>query len=513
MRLCYSRLDVDPEEEGGGEHLNENGVILAQQRPKRRLSATMTEAERSQSYVGVLPEYARDPEVQKLADTEFKDKLVPMGLCSGPAVKWARWAVAAMWLSLPVVGCTALKFSRCTTKGERMAVVPVWCWVFWIPSFIFSFFVEVKCLRWTSIPYIQVVSHYRLFGTKVSFNTWLMVTLFISSLQRVDLATDGFFTATVVANPYCKGEGFDKVWKIVMQQSALHRFHLEDHIAFDAIAVFSFFVMFCQVLYAILMTTPRCGSSVDYVIGTKRADGEKANVQFTNMVGEHMNLGDALHILGEPIGMMAITKQKPIFPQKKASLLLKGDVTEDCRKRALSFAKNTLTQGIALLGCVAFLENSIQINLQVSYFAMRRAVSHDSLWQWHWMSGLASIFLSLIMSGEKMVVAWEFIKFADKVIQKIDALPQEEAPAEEEENPDMGRARSEFHHADNWSQEREVAIIRRYNTILKFFTGLLVLLVVYAMCKCVAIFACKDSLLNLTGCVDLGELSHAGRHK
>lgn len=470
-------------------------------------TAKAIEAAKAGLYRALLPECAYHPEVQALAEGSFKDQLVPMTFAVGPGVIWARCALAALWFCFLCMVYIGYRSHYCTSDstGERMAVVPGCLWLLWWPAFLVCIYVEVKCLRLVSIPYAQVVGQYKVLGIKVPFSCWMLLTLWFSFVQKVDLASDSFSMATMMANPHCRSERFNKVWELRIQSSFEHLKILEQ-IPFEFFVGVSFVLIFVQVFYAIVVTTPgSCDKHVDYVIAGSGSGVSKPNAFFNNMLGEESNLGDALIVLSEPTGMCTISKMMPSYPEHKAKHVLQCLKTvpySSAQKefsdvhRALSFARNALSTAIALIGAVSFCEGAVQINVQVEFFVLRRALSQDTLWQWHWISGISSILLSLVMCIEKAAGAREYIRFSREVIHTIDSMSTDEALDEPQTHW-------------KWLFSDEVRTMRKHERQLVMCVIVLLLSVIYAMTKCVALFVCESGLWSLTGCIAMSDLAHA----
>eukprot|EP00930_Biecheleria_cincta_P048013 TRINITY_DN33395_c0_g1_i1.p1 TRINITY_DN33395_c0_g1~~TRINITY_DN33395_c0_g1_i1.p1 ORF type:complete len:423 (+),score=64.61 TRINITY_DN33395_c0_g1_i1:3-1271(+) len=413
-----------------------------------------------------------------------------MGLCTGPGIPNARKGVAALWISLFSITVIAYFSTGCVdAEVGRVPVIPAWVWLFWIPAFIACAYVEFQCFKLTTIPYGQVLKRFLIFRRAVPFRAWLAILTCLSQLQRLDMATDGFFVANALADPICNGR-IDEVWQLVMERSMFRTIHLDHVLQFHRVVLLSFMCMTAQLLYPLLHTSPKDSQVVDYdVIGPRRPDGSEAILQFENYLGETVNFGDALHLLGEPMGASTLTLQKPSFPKQKADVILQSTpLTTDNLHRSLSFVRNTLVQGVVTIGLVALLENAFQINLQVSVFAMKRAVLKDDLWQWHWAPQLFSISLSFIVSLEKIKAGIELLWFWRSTTNRIlEATRDGQTHSTEDEFLSDKRWRK-----TNWHMKRLVVLLL-----------LLILATSYALVKFIKVFQCKDSLWNLSGCVDL----------
>lgn len=468
--------------------------------------ADICDAQMAARYLTKLPEWAYHPDVAALADGKFNTQMVPLAYCIGPAVKLAKWALAASWFSFLCITYIGSRSTECTTEdGKMAAVMPTHLWLLWVPSFIFCFYVEIKCVRLSTLPYIQVVGRYKFSGIKVPFSLWLPLTLMLSFLQRSDMASDGFSINTMMGNLHCDSR-LDELFKTTVRNSIVYKWmpQIAD-IPFDFYVEVSFVFVFVQVLYTVVMTTPGANEFVDYEHASDPdtdcrliyADipTQGPGVHFKNVLGEETNLGAAIMILGETTGMCTISKLKPSYPETRVFILLRNciSVKRADLKRVLSIARNSMAEGIAVIGAVAFCESSIQINVQVEFFALRRSLSHDSIWQWHWISGMMSIALSLMTCIEKASEAREIIQFAGRVLDAVEIVPRcEETPGESAES--------------DWDEDHDVKTLRRNRRILIACVIILLLSTSYAMTKCVAAFICESSIWSLKGCIPYSEL-------
>eukprot|EP00931_Biecheleriopsis_adriatica_P056606 TRINITY_DN33545_c0_g1_i1.p1 TRINITY_DN33545_c0_g1~~TRINITY_DN33545_c0_g1_i1.p1 ORF type:complete len:483 (+),score=68.59 TRINITY_DN33545_c0_g1_i1:36-1451(+) len=445
------------------------------------------------NYKAELPAWVYDKEVAQLA--ESKDGMVSMRHCAGPGIPLAWIAVAVLWSSLAVFTLVAYSVSTCTSEG-KISALPSWVWVLWVPAFAFAFWVEWKCLRLTLIPYGQTVKKWHFLKQEVPFRCWLIL-LFCGSLsQRLDLATDGFFAASALADHDCEHQVY-KIWRSVMEQSCFHQIgnmlgFKEEVLQFHRVVLASFVLLWVQLLYALLHSTNCFCERADYVIGTENEYGIEAQLEISSACGV-TNFGDALHILGEPMGAFSLTAQKPKFPQKKADMLLKAkEVKDKDVETALSYVQAFLVHGSLVLGSVALLENSVQVNLQVSVLAMKAAVAKGKIWQdRQWIPAMVSICLSLALSLEKIKVGWDLIRSKNHTWKKIlDAIAEKRLMQTEEYIGSLPAWRK----------------IERHCYLLIAIEMCLILSLSYALAKLFMMFRCEDAVWNITGCADLSHV-------
>jgi len=290
----------------------------------------------------------------------------------------------------------------CTDDG--FATRPGWLWLAFAPVLVVSMTLEYKCLTYTVLPFVQVTKRFRLLNIPVSYEVWMFCTMVLSVLNKADMASDSFFLAATLKSETCAHEKITRVWIHLASE-----FPVQLPSQFSHIVLFSYLLMFLQVVYPVLESTPRCGQQVDYTPGT--ANG--ARKRFLNLNGNEMNLGDTLMILGEASNMATLQLQNPAYPRAK-ELYAWG--CEKNPKRCLSFLRNALSRGIMRLGLVAVLENTVQIILQTELLAMNYYIFGSEHSQ---VQACISIALSLLMSVSRVVEFWQLRRFYGEVSTRV----------------------------------------------------------------------------------------------
>lgn len=487
-------------------------------RPKHQRSqyVTMSDAMiEPHPFTTVLPKCVYSEEVAALSSRpEFQTKCVPMGLCVGPAVPLARAGAIVAWVGMLFLSAVSFPFSNCTE--DNYAVYPQWLWLIFAPIVAVRFYLEWKCLQFTTIPYIQVTSSFRFLGCLVSFRWWFVWVIALGLLNMFDFGTDAFFTGVSLRTERCKGQRITEVFHIVMRHSALRFIPLVGHLRFSTIVVVVFLMSFLQLVFPLLVSTPRCGEKPDYVVGVDLPDGRKCKLQFTNLFGMNMNLGNALCILGESAGMASVQTLNPWFSRYKDQQIwmeaFHGDeeVNEEnmthqmgCLMRSLSGVRGELERGVVRYGLQAVLENAIQANLQVTLFAIHRAVMNEKKIQ---VQALTSILITLLQASMRFIIVHELFTFSAHVQLKV---------AEAKKVIEASNAETSCHIHDlqragfrtQWGLEHELRAVKRYTILMKLICFLFVLAICYAIAKLVAAFVCKESVWNISGCVDLSSLN------
>lgn len=462
---------------------NDTEVLLQKlpdnKRLPRRSNTQLTKLGSHEPVAGMpdfLPCWAPTEEVTALALTPgFKEHPVPMGLCVGPAVRIARWSVATLWISQCLLALLAYRVSYCQEDG--FVYRPSWLWYLFAPVLVLNLGLEYRCLQYTVLPFAQVTGSFRFVGLKVSYVGWLMLVGCLSIVNKVDMASDSFFLAVALRTDQCQGSEvqLDAVWSETIRQSFIPYF---SWIRISTITLVCYIVMYMQLLYPLAQSTPTCGDSADLVVGNT------ANAEFRNILGHNMNLGDVLMILGEAANMASLQAQNPIYARAKEQYKWRHETNPT---RSLIFLRNELLRGVVRIGLVALLENAVQLNIQTTLFAMNRAVFGGKYWQ---TQTLASILLSLMTSGSKVMGFWQCWKFYRSVFRRIELLK------EESEDVWTGPSAPDLY-------RHEELFARRYMILLWGMVVVFFLLCSYACCKLVAAFVCKESVWNLSGCVDL----------
>jgi len=334
---------------------------------------------------------------------------------------------------------------------------------------------EYRCLQYTVLPFAQVTGNFR-FAVKVSYVAWLVLVGCLSVVNKVDMASDSLFLAVALRTDQCQGSEvqLSKVWTETMRQSMMPFLH---GIRISTITLACYLVMFMQLLYPLAQSTPTWGDSPDLIVG------KNGKAEFRNILGHNMNLGDVLMILGEASNMASLQALNPIYARSKEQYKWRQERNPT---RSLIFLRNELLRGVVRIGLVALLENAVQLNIQTTLFSMNRAVFEGKYWQ---TQTLASILLSLMTSGSKVLGFWQCWKFYRSVNRRIHELM-------EETEDDLVVGSPSLH-------QHEFDLARKYMVLLWVMIVVFFLLCSYACCKVVAAFVCKESVWNLTGCVDL----------
>jgi hypothetical protein len=168
--------------------------------------------------------------------------------------------------------------------------------------------------------------------------------------------------------------------------------------------------------------------------------------------------------------------------------------------RILRFNRNSIQRGFARISLVALLENAVQSNIQVTVLAMFKylSVSTDfipaaEIKQME-IQTVFSVSVSVYMAIVMMFEMSGLLSFCYWTYTEGSAVLKDD----------------EFDYLKNTDQEKYKRItssLRDVKLSSLAMIGILAMLTgfnMYAVIKMIAAFRCKDSLWNITGCVDMG---------
>jgi len=417
----------------------------------------------------LLPKLAYVEAVRDLANSEtWIGKAVPMSLCVGPAIKWAQLNTLLLWAC--TLGNCFLTYcmTECTHDAVRTSKSSVmWVLLGSLQAIIFLVCtcLEFICLRFTTVPFVQIAGQFKVLGLKVSFWVWLAVAFLQSTLMKADMITDGKFVAILLRQEECPGQQINYLWKAVTAHSVMPGLA---SVKLSHLALIVFLLTLGQCIWPAVQSTPKCGEpNVDYCIAAALPDSssERQKFDFTNLLGQNVKLGDAMMMLGEAASMASLQLQSPTYPFAKARLE---------PRKAVSLAGATMSRGVVSIGLVAVLENSVQIHFQVFIFAVHRLLSKtcNTL-------AVTSLVLSMLMLVVKFKQAYTLLSFSHQVLSGA---------------------------GDEATHSRHFRDLLRYTRILKMMVLALLFSIAHGVAQFVGAFVCKDSLWNMLGCVDLEAL-------
>lgn len=413
---------------------------------------------------------------------------VPLGRVAGPAV---RLVLASLVLQatfffffMPVTVVVA----ECSSDGY--AKVPRFWYVVLVPLGLACVSLELQALRYTVVPKLQVLQHFRLIYPlsfiKVKAGFWLIQVICLSMLHIINTANIGTFTAMLIKAQACPAsEMIDAIWCQVMDQSLL-RFATEQ-LGLPKIAFAMWTLSFCHWFFAIAASVPSFGEDAHYSVCVEETPELIAKTQYRVLIGLESNHGTALFNLAEANGMVGIVDQGLHYAKKKSDLQWNANVSHrnvKCMRHASGAVVRAMQRTILAGG----LKNAVQVNMQVTMLAIRRTVAlytGEPILGQH--IAMASVVLGFMTIGGLLSDGRKAIAFAWEV---LDVVGESQRTQEDEEM---------------------LADLTRHTYTLMFLTIGCCFFVLYAVYKLCMTFTCPTAISNLTGCVNLeGFLSNPG---
>jgi hypothetical protein len=439
------------------------------------------------------------------------------------------------WIALLVSSGAAFATSTCDSDG--FVFYPLWLWLCYVPIIVLKLYLQHQCLKYTTIPYIQVAGSFKTFRYfKCGFWPWYAIMTMMSIGQTCDYGTDGFFMAVVLRAGQCSGSKLESIWHEVMAQSVLGGI---SSLSFTSIAIISYVLVLLQPVLAFLQTTPSCSEeSPKYTVS---GDAKP----FRNCLGNEKNYGQALFDLADVSDMCSIQVQQPSFAQEKAKKAWIECSPLDKVTRVLSHTNKALNRTMSRIGLVTLLENAYQINLQVSFLGLYSFIiehgGHDQASRIEMVAmqkGVQiSIFLGVIQGFLRLGETIQVLRFAcwttstilndeahEQAYVSVSGGPEEPTPRPTEQLAPASHSRDLEHFpipeqaaAMTETETEEVNINRRREiarvvakALLLFMSALaFTSLIGYAVTKFYFVtWVCEDKLWNFSGCVDMSRFKN-----
>jgi hypothetical protein len=315
----------------------------------------------------------------------------------------------------------------------------------------------------------------------------------MSAASSADYATDSFFLALILRADTCERTHIEEIWKEVLSQSFLA--FLGQILSFRTVVFGSYIMTLLQPFIGLLHSTPKFGQDINYNVGALN------NVEYDTFLDKKQNHGDTLYLLSEVADMIGIQVQSPDFPRCKAAKVWanSSDTSVVKIQRIHALLRNSLKRCLMRIGLITLLENTYQVNLQVSIFNMFRfiVVQDHETEEYHRISKLQnqttiSILIAYFMTCLRFSEAWQNCAFANETFACVDEVldATREDDTEGSLTPDtIAEIKAEQMSIRCW----------KYFLILSCVTHLLGM--TYAGVKYVMGFHCESSLWNLSGCV------------
>jgi hypothetical protein len=346
----------------------------------------------------------------------------------------------------------------------------------------------------------------------------------VSILQLLDNVTDTYFTARTLKSEQCSNHTFSHIWDHEIEKSVF--FHAVPH-DFDKLIICLFAALFLQQIVPLIEAMPQYQywNQVQYNVGGRGLPG----TDYHNLAGEPTTTGDAVCVLGEAAGMGSLLQMGLFYPRAKEQytrFLSLGGMTQSLTgsggdgvskfdaHKSLIYLQNAMIRGLARVGLVAMVENGLQLNMQVTVLALKRASLRGHAVPQLTFAEISSVVLSLITAILKLNESRFILEFSHDVhvaldkhgqslrasVSGVDYFPSDQSLPSADQRHGYAPARFEWMREDTLQLYRRV--MRRWY-LLVVCTVFMCGFVVYAVVKFCFVFICPYSLWNITGCVDL----------
>jgi len=367
----------------------------------------------------MLPSWAYDPKVAEWAEIQLSQAChssnagfreaatsLSMSKCVGPAIKSARLATIVFWCSYAALTAIGWLFmGECAEPGGQR--YPWWLYLMALPILVFQLSFEFQCFRYAILPYVQARGDFS-FIIKLPFVAWLMCLAGVSVLSICDQITDSFFMIHMRSHRHCEQRAIvSQIWQWEMDRSYLS--HISRSIPLHDLLTIVWSLTFAQMVYPLIRATPACQQPepVEYSIGC-------SETKIINILQEELTLGDLFVGLCRATGMEGIKKIDIYFGKARERELRKLQIQEkgyfEPRKHWI-FVREAMARAIVSVGLVGVLENSVQIRIQSTLFAIELCVDRSP----RDAQALALLSISLSMSMGLM-------KLKEAVLQEVDVV-------------------------------------------------------------------------------------------
>lgn len=407
----------------------------------------------------------------------------------GPVIPWLR-AAGVGNIVTQILGLLALLL----IAGKGRSAYPNWIWGIFLPGLALKMFVEFKSLQMFLVPYVCSVKAadlvpFKVMGFMVSFNVWFIIAVTCSFLLTLDLATDTLFFASAIMSP--NQENMDKVYAITFQTQQLESWRIPCP-SLQLMMWGAFIVSLLQMVIP-LVTIYRQG---EHTLCRNGVDGRGMS-KFTGTI----MFNDTVFLaMVEPAQVGTV--QTLAITAGRASLLSAPPAEEfQGPNKAL---QRVAELGDQMRGRVALSyvgENCLQLYLQTIVFMIVHFLTLVDGKEEDFATSdnqkVASIVVSTIMTLTKLSEAFGFLRVA--------------ADAEKIRDTTGARASGETE-VDDENLRR----VRRSAHIVTAGCAIMVLSLVFTMCKLAAVYHCESSMWNVSsifngsfGCLDVAMLEKA----
>eukprot|EP00929_Paragymnodinium_shiwhaense_P027760 TRINITY_DN16217_c0_g2_i1.p1 TRINITY_DN16217_c0_g2~~TRINITY_DN16217_c0_g2_i1.p1 ORF type:complete len:481 (-),score=48.12 TRINITY_DN16217_c0_g2_i1:63-1505(-) len=361
--------------------------------------------------------------------------------------------------------------STCVDGSVKMAL---WVWLALVPLLACRAYAELRIVQWMLLVVLHRNNDLRIGGIQTSVVVWLIVYGVFSLLNTLDIGTDSMFAAVTSSTVSCgKGDTLKQLWRSTWAQSVFAHFSIPAP-DIDVIVMSAWLLSFVQLLWPAVTSLER-----RYVTAFSSA-GYERNYQ-SSLMGKNVFFADVVWDLGDASGMATISK----FQLEKEKQQVKTSVENAIENWGYVDGLVDAMPKRVFLTWLA--ENALQINLQTTMFALTKAAAarDGSMYAMSsQMQALASISISILATLVKLLEAREWLLLV---------------------SPLVGAQRPQTSQSEMELVEAFQVRARRARWFVWFGCIALVGTLAYALAKLVGAFVCRDMLLNITGCVVLGD--------
>lgn len=427
---------------------------------------------------------------------------VPLGMLAGQAIPLVFIATILLWGSL--VAYTLLSLGTYDCGGvDRLPHYRAPTLDVAVPVILACCCIELLCWRYIVVSKYQVLRQFKIIVFPVRCRLWFAFSLAKSGLKYYQFVSVGNFFGTTLAMGHCAaGGGLFEAWEITMNQSSLAWLPYWDKWfpRFTTVIYFCMAMILLQLIFALAQSIPMEPCKVDYewCIEEGRTYQTRYKTLCHRSDDEPQNHGAALMSLCEANGMALIVFDDLTYALSKAHECYetKG---KDYLKNVIMHCKSQLRKGFQKSFLAGTLWNGVLLNLQVTLFAFSHYVQPKSSVQ-----ALAALLTTLVTSTVQIT---DGMKTTQKTWEWYLIIKGEcQATKKAKHGPDYSPIGD---HSDEEQDQFDRDLTEAVKTYLTWWLCLVVatamsaLIWLYAATKLVAAFLCKESMWNVTGCVEI----------
>lgn len=197
-----------------------------------------------------LPAWAYEAEAYRCIDAEDM-----WGVTRGLTLCY--WGTGVLWVFFLLFSLLAVMTSSC--NGARLALLPGWLGLTYLPVLIAHLGIEWKILRFLVVAQAMYTAPFAVFGKALEYKAWLLVAMTVSALGHADIVSTALVAAQVLKTSVCDCASttwtIPMIWRHAIQESFLEHVPLISH--FGLVFCMSWAMILLQLVYALLCTIPR----------------------------------------------------------------------------------------------------------------------------------------------------------------------------------------------------------------------------------------------------------------